>query len=40
MRENGVRQLDVSCWLCHRQAVLNVEDYPDHVIVQSFASRR
>jgi hypothetical protein len=23
MRELGVRSLDVSCWLCHHQAVLN-----------------
>ena len=26
MRELGVRSLDVSCWLCHRQAVLNAAD--------------
>ena len=39
MCESGVRRLDVSCWLCHRQAVLDVEEYPDTVIVQSFAPR-
>jgi hypothetical protein len=25
MRELGVRSLDVSCWLCHHQAVLSAE---------------
>ena len=39
MRDNGVRCLDVSCRLGHRQAILDVEEYPDHVIVQSFAPR-
>jgi hypothetical protein len=25
MRANGVRSLDVSCWLCHHRAIFNVE---------------
>jgi hypothetical protein len=24
MRENGFRRLDVSCWICHHSAVLDV----------------
>ena len=39
IRDNGVRRLDVHCWLCHHAAVLDVDSYADHVIVQSFAPR-
>ena len=36
MRELGVRSLDVSCRLCHHQAVLNADRRPDHVTVPTF----
>jgi hypothetical protein len=39
MRENGVRSLAVSCWLCHRGAVLTVDRWPDDVPVPSFGPR-
>ena len=39
MRANGVRSLCVSCLLCHHQAVLAVDTWPDHVSVQSFGPR-
>jgi hypothetical protein len=29
MREQGVRSLAVSCWLCHHGAVLTVDRWPD-----------
>jgi hypothetical protein len=39
MRENGVRRLDVSCWICHHAAVLDVEGYGDDVPVPWFGPR-
>jgi hypothetical protein len=33
MRENGVRSLAVSSWLCHHGAVLAVDRWPDDVSV-------
>jgi hypothetical protein len=39
MRELGVRSLDISCWLCHRQAALSVDRWPDHVAVPMFGPR-
>jgi hypothetical protein len=39
MRQNGVRSLAVSCWICHRRAVLNVDHLPDHMTVPSFGPR-
>jgi hypothetical protein len=39
MRSLGVRRLDVSCWMCHHAAVLDVEAYPDDVPVPSFGPR-
>ena len=35
-RENGVRSLFVSCWICHHQAVLRADNWPDDVPVSSF----
>jgi hypothetical protein len=39
MRANGVRSLDVSCWLCHHRAILSAEPWPDHVPVLAFGPR-
>src|ERR1700681_3126540 len=36
MRANGVRSLDVSCWLCHHRTVLSAERWADHVPVATF----
>ena len=36
LRANGARRLDVSCWLYHHSAVLDVDGYPDDVVVQDF----
>jgi hypothetical protein len=38
-RANGVRSLSVSCWLCHRGAVLAVDHWPDYVPVPAFGPR-
>ena len=39
MRENGVRRLDVSCWICRHGAVLDVDGYTDDVPVSWFGPR-
>ena len=39
MRENGVRALHVSCLDCRHDADVNVDEYPGHLEVPSFASR-
>jgi hypothetical protein len=39
MRANGVRSLDVCCWVCHHQAVLSAERWPDDVPVPTFGPR-
>jgi hypothetical protein len=39
MRQNGVRSLSVSCWICHRNAVVNVDRFDDAVPVPSFGPR-
>jgi hypothetical protein len=39
MREQGVRSLSVSCWLCHHDAVLSVDAWPDSVPVPFFGPR-
>jgi hypothetical protein len=39
MRANGVRSLDVSCWLFHHPAILSAEQWPDSVPVPTFGPR-
>jgi hypothetical protein len=39
MRAQGVRSLSVSCWLCHHDAVLAADRWPDDVAVLSFGPR-
>jgi hypothetical protein len=39
MRANGVRSLSVYCVVCHHEAVLDVEAWPDHVPVPAFGPR-
>ena len=39
MRQNGVRSLAVHCDLCHHEAVLEVEAWPDYVPVPTFRGR-
>jgi hypothetical protein len=39
MRRKGVRSLAVSCAICHHQAVLDVEAWPDDVPVPAFGQR-
>jgi hypothetical protein len=39
MRANGMRSLDVCCWLSHHRAILSADRWPDHVPVASFGPR-
>jgi hypothetical protein len=39
MRELGVRSLAVTCELCHHEAVLPADRWPDAVLVRAFAPR-
>ena len=39
MREQGVRRLSVSCWVCHHTAVIDVRDYPDQARVPAFGPK-
>jgi len=39
MRENGVRALSIACLDCSYAADVNVDSYPGHLAVQSFARR-
>jgi hypothetical protein len=39
MRANGVRSLDVCCWLCHHRATLSADPWSDDVPVPSFGPR-
>jgi hypothetical protein len=36
MRENGMRSLAVSCWICHHGALLSADPWPDDVPVPAF----
>jgi hypothetical protein len=39
MRENGVRSLAVACWICHHQAALCADPWPDDIPVPAFGPR-
>jgi hypothetical protein len=39
MRANGVRSLDVCCWVCHHRAILSADPWSDDVPVPSFGPR-
>jgi hypothetical protein len=39
MRTNGVRSLSVTCQLCHREALMNVDAFADAVAVPAFGPR-
>jgi hypothetical protein len=39
MRDNGVRSLAVSCWICQHQAILSADPWPDHMPVPAFGRR-
>jgi hypothetical protein len=39
MRENGVRSLDVQCWQCRHQVIVNVDHLPGDLTVKSFEPR-
>jgi len=39
MRANGVRSLDVSCWIWHHRAILSAERWPDSTPVPAFGPR-
>jgi hypothetical protein len=39
MRANGVRSLDVSCWLCHHRAILSADRWSENVPVPTFGPR-
>jgi hypothetical protein len=39
MRANGVRSLDVCCWVCHRRTIMSADSWSDDVPVPSFGPR-
>ena len=39
MRANGVRSLDVSCWLCHHRVIMSADRWSDDVPVPAFGPR-
>jgi hypothetical protein len=39
MRQLGVRSLDVSCWICHHEAILSADRWPDDIPVPTFGPR-
>jgi hypothetical protein len=36
MRANGVRSLDVCCWVCHHRAIMSADPWSDDVPVPTF----
>jgi hypothetical protein len=39
MRQHGIRSLAVACSICHHEAVLSAEPWPDDVAVPTFGPR-
>jgi len=39
MRRHGVRSLAVACSICHHEAIISVEPWPDSVPVPTFGPR-
>jgi hypothetical protein len=39
MRANGVRSLDVCCWVCHHRAIMSADPWSDDVPVPTFGPR-
>jgi hypothetical protein len=39
VRKHGVRSLAVACSICHREAVISAERWPDSVQVRTFSPR-
>jgi hypothetical protein len=39
MRQNGVRALDVQCFGCRHEVILNVDKYPGELLVREFGPR-
>jgi hypothetical protein len=36
MRQNGVRSLEVACFGCRHEVVVNVDKYPGNLLVKEF----
>jgi hypothetical protein len=39
MRANGVRSLDVCCWVCHHRAIMGADPWSEDVPVPTFGPR-
>ena len=39
MRANGVRSLDVCCWVCHHRVIMSSDPWSDDVPVLTFGPR-
>jgi hypothetical protein len=39
MRQNGVRSLDVQCFGCRHEVIVNVDRYPGDLLVTEFGPR-
>ena len=39
MRQNGVRSIEVVCHGCRHEVILNVDNYPDDLLVREFGPR-
>jgi hypothetical protein len=39
MRQNGVRSLDVQCFGCRHEVIVNVDKYPGDLLVKEFGPR-
>jgi hypothetical protein len=39
MRQNGVRSLEVACFGCRHEVIVNVDKYPGDLLVKEFGPR-